>query len=600
MIFLLLLRMKKIIRFLENRINWVHNKLTPGQFLLFSSVLIGLTAGLGAVILKTSVHYLHLAITKDYHIQYQNILFMVFPAVGIFLTALFVQKHLKGKLGGGAANILNAIAKKSSFLPRDQMYSHIVTSAITVGFGGSAGLEAPMVTTGSAIGSNYGKTYNLSYRDRTLLLACGAAAGISAAFNSPITGVICAVEILLIDISINAFVPLIIAAVTGGLLSKIILDENLLLSFHLKQPFNYYNVPYYIILGLLAGMVSIYYSRTYLKIEGFLKPRKKNVYLKAILGGLGLSALILFFPSFFGEGYESIKSLSGAHPEQLFENSIISGLVDNKWTFILLIIIAMMLKVVAVALTIGSGGNGGNFAPSLFVGSYLGFAFASVINLLKITDVPITNFTIVAMAGIISGIFHAPLTGIFLIAEITGGYELMIPLMIVSAISFMIAKYFEPYSMDTKKLAKKGHIFTSDKDKNILATLSTMKVIETEFQVVAQDATLGQLVEVVAKSKRNIFPVVADGMLVGIILLDNIREIMFKSEMYDTILVKQLMRKPPATISVDEDMQSVMKKFDETDAWNLPVLDEGKYVGFVSKSNIFTKYRETLVQNTLG
>ncbi|MFH1005595.1 MAG: chloride channel protein [Bacteroidota bacterium] len=592
--------MKKYIRLYEIFINWLRDKMSPRQFLIFSSILVGMTAGFAAVILKTAVHYIHLVITYDYHIKYQYVLYLVFPTIGILLTVWFVQKHLKGKLGRGTANILHSIAKKSSFLPQDQMYSHIVTSALTVGFGGSAGLESPIVVTGSAIGSNYSKIYHINYKDRTLLLACGAAAGIAAAFNSPIAGVLFALEVLLVDVSISAFIPLIIAAATGGLLSKIILNENILLSFHLKQPFNYYNVPYYIVLGLLAGIVSVYYARTYLKIEDFLKPKKKNIYRKAIIGGLILGILILFFPSLFGEGYGSIKILSDINPEKLFEHSIVGNLISNKWVLVLLILLAMLFKTIAAAFTIGSGGNGGNFAPSLFVGAYLGFAFATVINLLGISDLPVSNFTIVAMAGILSGVFHAPLTGIFLIAEITGGYELMIPLMIVSAISFMIVKYFEPYSMDTKKLAKKGHIFTADKDKNILSTLKTVKVVETDFQIVSPDATLGQLVKVVARSKRNIFPVVADEVLVGIILLDNIREIMFKHEMYESVLVKQLMRKPPATVSLDEDMLSVMKKFDETNAWNLPVVNEGKYVGFISKSSIFTKYRETLVRSSIG
>ncbi len=592
--------MKKYIRIYETFINWIHNKLTPRQFLVFSSILVGLTAGFAAVILKTAVHFIHLAITHDYHIKYQYVLYLVFPTIGILLTTWFVQKQLKGKLGRGTANILHAVAKKSSFLPPDQMYSHIVTSALTVGFGGSAGLESPIVTTGAAIGSNYSKTYHIDYKDRTLLLACGAAGGIAASFNSPIAGILFALEVLLVDVSINAFIPLIIAAATGGLLSKIILNENILLSFQLKQPFNYHNVPYYIVLGLLAGIVSVYYSRTYLKIEDFLKKKKKHIYLKAIFGGSVLAFLILFFPSLFGEGYESIKILSDINPEKLFEHSIVSNLVSNNWILVLLIVLAMFLKTIAAAITIGSGGNGGNFAPSLFMGAYLGFAFAAVLNLLGISKVPVSNFTIVAMAGILSGVFHAPLTAIFLIAEITGGYELMIPLMIVSAISFMVVKYFEPFSMETKKMAKKGHIFTSDKDKNILATLQTAKVIETDFQIVSPDATLGQLIEVVAHSKRNIFPVVENEQLVGIILLDNIREIMFKHEMYDSIFVKQLMRKPPETITPDEDMHLVMKKFDETNAWNLPVVKDGKYIGFISKSSIFTQYRDTLMKSTIG
>jgi CIC family chloride channel protein len=590
--------MSKFLKLFEILIDWLSKKFNPRQILIVSSIFVGLTAGLAAVILKTTVYYIHHIITRDYHIKYQYVLYLVFPTIGILLAVWFVQKHLKGKLGRGTANILHAIAKKSSFLPKDQMYTHIVTSALTVGFGGSAGLESPIVVTGSAIGSNFARTHHINYKDRTLLLACGAAAGISAAFNSPIAGVLFALEVLLVDVSISAFIPLIIAAATGGLLSKIILRENALLSFKSIQTFDYHNVPYYIILGLLAGFVSVYYARIYMKIDSFLKPKKKNVYRKAVLGGIILAVLILFFPSLFGEGYESIKTLSHLHPEKLFTHSILSDYLSNKWLLVLFIVLTMFFKTVAAAITIGSGGNGGNFAPSLFVGAYLGFAFAYTLNLLGITHAPVGNFTVVAMAGILSGVFHAPLTAIFLIAEITGGYELMIPLMIVSASSFMISKYFEPYSMDVKRLAKKGHVFTSDKDRNILTSLKISKVIEMNFQPVLPDATLGELVEVVAHSKRNIFPVVEDEMLVGVIVLDYIREIMFKHDMYEKIYVKELMRKPLALIAPDEDMQSVMKKFDETGAWNLAVVNEGKYIGFISKSSIFVQYRNRLIKTT--
>ncbi len=590
--------MNKFLKTYEVLIERLVKKLSPRQILVGSSILVGLTAGLAAVVLKTLVHYIHLAITFDYHIKYQYFLYLAFPSIGILLSVWFVKKYLKGKIGRGTANILHSIAKKSSFLPKDQMYSHVITSALTVGFGGSAGLEAPIVVTGSAIGSNFGKTHHLNYKDRTLLLACGAAAGLAGSFNSPIAGVLFALEVLLVDVSISAFIPLIIAAATGGLLSKIILQEDTLFTFKLKQPFDYHYVPYYIILGLLAGFVSVYYARVYLKIDSFLKPKKKSVYGKALLGGILLAILILFFPSLFGEGYESIKTLALLNPEKIFQHSILSTLVSNKWMVVLFIILTMFFKTIAAAITIGSGGNGGNFAPSLFVGAYLGFAFAYILNLLGIIHAPVSNFTIVAMAGVLSGVYHAPLTAIFLIAEITGGYELMIPLMIVSASSFMISKYFEPYSMDIRRLAKKGQIFTSNKDKNILTSLKISKVIETDFQIVSPDATLGDLVEIVTHSKRNIFPVVDGEMLVGVIVIDNIREIMFKHEMYDKVYVKELMRKPFAILSPEEEMASVMKKFDETGAWNLPVLNEGKYIGFISKSSIFVHYRNRLIRTT--
>jgi CIC family chloride channel protein len=580
-------------------INWFHAKLNSRQFLIISSVLVGLTAGLAAVLLKTLVHYIHLGIVHDYHIRFQYYLYLIFPLIGILLTVYIVKRFLHGKLGKGTANILHSIVRKSAFLPKDQVYSHIITSAVTVGFGGSAGLESPIVTTGSAIGSNYCRTYHLPYKDRVLLLACGAAAGIAAAFNSPIAGVLFALEVLLVDVTISAFLPLIIAAAVGTLCSKIILREGFLLSFSLQEPFDFHNVPFYVVLGVLAGMVSVYYTRTFVRIGKFFGTNKQKAYQKAIVGGLILAGLIFLFPPLFGEGYESIKVLSQTDAHELLAKSILSKLGDNDWFLLFFIGAVMFIKVIAASITINSGGNGGNFAPSLFVGAYLGYFFSRFINLSGISMLPISNFTIVAMAGILTGVFHAPLTGIFLIAEITGGYELMVPLMIVSAISYLVVKYFEPLSMDEKALLKKGHIITHNKDKTILSSLKMDKMIETDFQKVQPEATLRELTDIVAHSTRNIFPVVnAENNLVGIIYLDTIREIMFKSDLYDTVLVKQLMRNPPALVSPNEHMHSVMKKFDSTNSWNLPVVEDGQYVGFVSKSSLLTKYRLRLIKTS--
>lgn len=562
-------------------------------------MLVGITAGLAAVLLKTMVHYIHLGIVHDYHIRFQYYLYLIFPLVGILLTVVIVKRFLNGKLGKGTANILHAIVRKSAFLPKDQTYSHILTSAVTVGFGGSAGLESPIVTTGSAIGSNYGKTYHLPYKDRVLLLACGASAGIAAAFNSPIAGVLFALEVLLLDVTISAFLPLIIAAAVGTLCSKIILKEGFLLSFSLQEPFDFHNVPFYIILGVLAGLVSVYYTRTFVRIEKLFGVNKQKIYQKAIVGGLILALLIFLFPPLFGEGYESIKVLSGTEAQELLSRSILSKLGNNDWFVLFFIGAVMFIKVVAASITINSGGNGGNFAPSLFVGAYLGYFFSRFINLLGISALPISNFTIVAMAGILTGVFHAPLTGIFLIAEITGGYELMVPLMIVSAISYLVVKYFEPLSMDEKKLLKKGHVITQNKDKTILSSLKMDKLIETDFQKIQPEATLRELTDIVAHSTRNIFPVVnTENNLVGIIYLDNIREIMFKSDLYDTLLVERLMINPTVLVSPNEHMHSVMKKFDSTGSWNLPVVEDGQYVGFVSKSSLLTKYRSRLIKTS--
>ncbi|MBA3705719.1 MAG: chloride channel protein, partial [Bacteroidetes bacterium] len=455
------------INYIEKWINWIHEKLSGKQFLIFSSILVGLSAGLAAVVLKLFVHFIRQFIFEGYLLKFNyKYVYLLMPLIGIGITVLIVKRFFGGKLSRGTSSILHSIAKKGSFLPFRNMYSHVITSGITVGFGGSAGLESPIVSTGSAIGSNFAKRYKLNYKERTLLLAAGAAGGIAGAFNSPIAGVLFALEVLLADITITAFIPLLIAAASGALLSKIILQENILLHFKLQQPFNYHNLPYYIILGLLAGFVSLYYVNFFDKIEQkFKKIRSK--YNRWLIGGFSLAILLAFFPSLFGEGYESIKSLAELKPELLFKDSIISNFIKDQWIIFLFISFTLLLKAFAVGITLGSGGNGGNFAPSLFVGAHLGFSFTYLLMLLGFNNIPASNFTIVAMAGILSGVFHAPLTGIFLIAEITGGYELIIPLMIVSSISYMVVKYFHPDSLDVRKLKRRGTIVSEDKDTNI-------------------------------------------------------------------------------------------------------------------------------------
>ena len=587
------------IKRINSIIEWTQTKLNKKQFIIFSSILVGLSVGLAAIILKTFVHYIFIAATFK-ELGNFKYLFLVLPIVGIFLTVLVVKKLLHGKLDKGLSHIHYAIANKSSIVPKDQMYGQILTSSLTVGFGGSAGLEAPIVITGAAIGSNYSKTYHLNYKERTLLLACGIAAGIGATFNAPIAGVLFALEVLIIDISISAFTPLIISAATGALISKIILQDDILLSFQ-SQSFNYNNVPFYILLGLLAGIISVYHSRAFTKIENIFSKSPNKIYLNAAIGGLAIAALLFVFPSLFGEGYQSIKSLALQQPENLLDNGVFQNYKSNGWFVLIFVGVLIFVKAIATALTLGSGGNGGNFAPSLFVGSYLGFFLSRCLNMLNLTNLPESNFTMVGMAGILSGLYHAPLTAIFLIAEITGGYTLMIPLMIVSSISYAISKYFEPFSMDTKILGQSGKIFTDDRDHNILTTIRTSNLIETDFQKISPNDTLGNLVEIISKSTRNIFPVTdTENKLLGIIILDNIRDIMFKNEMYDKVTAKELMTNPPTTISPTQTMETVMKKFDETGAWNLPVIDNGQYVGFISKSSVFTSYRTKLKATTIS
>jgi CIC family chloride channel protein len=523
-------------------------------------------------------------------------LYLILPLIGIGITILIIKYILQNQLNKGNSDILLSIAKKSSFLPFKQMYSHVITSAFTVGFGGSAGLESPIVSTGSAIGSNFARTYKLSYKDRTLLLAAGAAGGIAGAFNAPIAGVLFALEVILVDISITSFIPLIIAAASGALMSKIILHESNLLFFKLKQPFDSNNVLFYIVLGMLAGLVSLYYVNFFDRIESKFQ-KISSRFVKWIIGGISLAFLFALFPSLFGEGYESIIALSDFRTDDLLKDSLLYNLINNKWILLLFIILTLLFKTIAAAITIGSGGNGGNFAPSLFVGAYLGFAFSFFLTLIGFKDIPVSNFTIVAMAGILSGVFHAPLTSIFLIAEITGGYELIIPLMIVAVVSYVIVKYFHPLSLDVRRLKDKGTIISENKDTSILSKINIKGMIETDFAPIHFKASLRDIVETIKHSKRNIFPVVKkNNKLLGIIYLDNIREEMFNPELYDLVTANEVMLKATMVIESSEDVFSIMKKFEESGHWNLPVVENEIYMGFLSKSTILDKYRHELLE----
>jgi chloride channel protein, CIC family len=573
-------------------------RLTARQFEVVVAIVVGLSAGLLAVILKTFVHFIQKVLAINHSNSHEETPYMIFyPLIGIFLTVWFVQKMLKGNLGRGISDVLYEIAQKSALVKRHKLFSHIVTSALTVGFGGSVGLEAPIVITGSAVGSNIATNFRLGYRDRSLFIGCGAAAGIAAVFNAPIAGVMFAMEVLLSDVTISSFIPLIIAAACGGLFSKIVFKEQSLLEFTDIPAFNYHNIFYYLLLAIVCGMVSLYYIRVSHAIGGLFKKLPLSIWGKAALGGVGLAVFIYVFPSLFGEGYASILSISQGKAEQIIKNSIFSDAAKNEWLFIAFIGAIVFIKPIATSFTLSAGGNGGNFAPSLFVGTYLGFVFARIMNKVFTLDLPETNFTIVGMAGILSGVMYAPLTGIFLIAEVTGGYDLIIPLMIVSTLSNVFVRTFEPYSLEVRSMIDKGEVFSRDKDRNILLLLKTSNLIETDIKTIQVHAFLRQLTELIKNSPRNIFAVVNEqGHLEGIITLDDVREVMFQTRLYDTLTVRQLMNDPPSIVRINESMSDAMKKFDLTEAWNLPVVDENNvYVGFISKSSVFSKYRTQLM-----
>lgn len=559
----------------------------------------GISAGFAAVILKTFVHYIFLIATYDKLSQYR-FWYLILPFLGLVITVFVIKKVLKNKLNKGLGQIHYAIAKNASTLPMHQTYDQVITSSITVGFGGSVGLEAPIVITGAAIGSNFSRKYKLDQRERTLLLSCGIAAGIGAAFNAPIAGVLFALEVLLLDISISAFTPLIISAATGALVSKILLDDEILLSFKLTEAFNYYNVPFYILLGVFTGLIAVFHAKSFTFFEKKINHKQTPSYKKAIISGLILAMLVFFFPTLFGEGYQSIKILASKIPQNILENSILEPFNQSKWFVLMIVGSLIFLKSIATALTIGGGGNGGNFAPSLFVGAYSGYFFSNLINSISSWKLPENNFTIVGMAGILSGLYHAPLTAIFLIAEITGGYTLMIPLMIVSSVSFAVSRYLEPFSMDVKNMAQKGEVLSNDRDLNVLASMKIEDFIQKDYTALTPNLKLGDLVEIVSHSTKNCFPVLNyKHELVGLIWLDEIREIIFKTEKYQSVQVNDLMSKAVFQINPQTSMELIMRKFDESGLWIIPVVENEQFVGFVMKTSIFTAYRNKLKSNTI-
>lgn len=579
-------------QFIKQRGKYISDK----KFLLLASGITGVLAGLAAVLLKYLVHFFQWICESGFDVKYENYLYLLYPLAGILLALLYLRIfHYKLLFDKGLSSIIYAISHKASRIELHKTYSHLITSALTVGFGGSAGLEAPIAITGSAIGSNTAKNLWMSRQDRTLLLAGGAAAGISAVFNSPIAGVIFSFEVLLSQLSIPAFVPILIASASGAVISKMFGEQHLF--FLTTNDWSVSAVPFYIILGMLCGAVSAYMIRTTVKVEGFFH-RRKNLWHKAIVGAIALGLMLFVFPPLYGEGYSVINQLMSGNYASLLDRSLFFRYQSNE-TFIIIFAIAIILiKVIAASVTIGAGGNGGIFGPSLFTGALLGFVFAHVINRFNAIQLNEANFIAVAMCGLISGVLHAPLTGIFLIAEITGGYVLFVPLMIVSSLSYFTTRYFEPNSIYYKVLAERG-LMIKDKDQELLNQLNLSSLIEKDFSLLRPEQTLRELVLVVAASKRNLFPVVNnDGALEGIITLDDIRSIMFERDKYDKVTVRDLMNAPPATAYHDETVIDVIKKFEEHHIWNIPVTENNQYIGFISKSGLLNRYREQLINKT--
>ncbi|MBI9034378.1 MAG: chloride channel protein [Bacteroidales bacterium] len=575
---------------------WRQKHISNKDFIIVMSLVVGLLSGFSAVMLKNVVHHTGEILTSGFDVGEFNFLYLAYPIIGISLTVMFVKYIIKDNLGHGVSRILYAMAKRSGILRVHNMFSSMIASTLTVGFGGSVGLEAPIVLTGASIGSNLGRWFKLNSKTILLLIGCGASGAIAGIFKAPIAGIIFTLEVLMLDLTLASIIPLMISSVTATTVAYFFLGSGADFSFPIKESFIVNNIPYYILLGIFAGLISLYFTRMTMRIETFMGKFKKR-WQKLLFGGLSLGVLIFFFPSLYGEGYGTLMASLHGDADAIVRNSFFYSFKDNFWLFGIVLLMIIFFKVIAMAITTGSGGVGGIFAPSLFTGGITGYFMAYVLNRFEFIKVPVENFALAGMAGIMAGVMHSPLTAIFLIAEITGGYQLFMPLIITSTISFLTIMYFEPHSIYTKRLASRGELMTHSKDRTALSRISVRRLIETNFNTVIEGATLGELTEVISKSQRNVFPVIdAENNFKGVVFINDIRNIVFKTEIYETTYVNDLMFMPKFCVEPGESMDSVTDKFNKGGDFNLPVIKNGKYMGFVSRARVFSEYRKIVAE----
>lgn len=587
--------------FFDRVIDWREKHISTQNFVLILSFLVGISTALAGFVLKSLVEIIKEFLTHNFDSTGVNWLYLIYPVIGILITGLFVRHIVKDDIGHGVTKILYAISRKQSRIKTHNTWSSVVASSITIGFGGSVGAEAPIVLTGSAIGSHLGNSFRLEHKTLMLLVGCGAAGAVSGIFKAPVAGLVFTLEVLMIDLTMASLLPLLVSSVTAVVVSYLLTGTGATFEFHMDEAFQMQRIPATILLGFLCGMVSLYFTRTMNWIENIFG-KFKNPYSRFMLGAVMLSVLIFLFPSLYGEGYDTIDLLlngtSNADWENVMNNSLFYGSANMMLLYLFLVV---LFKVFASSATNGGGGCGGIFAPSLFLGCITGFVMSHFCNSYNLDPfipyIPEKNFALLGMAGLMSGVMHAPLTGIFLIAELTGGYDLLLPLMIVSVVAYLTIKLFEPHSIYSMRLAKKGELLTHHKDKAALTLMRLESVVETDFVKVYPDDDLAGMVKAISQSRRNLFPVVNRmDELVGVVVLDDIRNIIFRQELYHRYTVEQFMVQPYAKILVNEPMDQVMKKFDDTRAWNLPLLDaNGKYMGFLSKSKILNTYRQVMV-----
>ena len=585
---------------MQRFLQWRQEHISEKQFILILSFLVGICTAGAALFLKGLIHLIQNFLTDHFDATSANWLYLIYPAVGIFLTMLFIRYVVRDDISHGVTKILYAISQKKARIKGHNMYSSVIASALTIGFGGSVGAEAPIVLTGSAIGSNLGQFFHIERRKLMLFVGCGAAGVIAGIFKAPIAGLVFTIEVLMIDLTMSSLLPLMVSCITAATVSYIFTGTEAMFEFNMDSPFAMERIPHVILLGILCGLVSLYFTRMMNRCENMFRRFAQRPYMKLLIGGVMLSILIFLFPPLYGEGYNTITLLlngtTSAEWDTLMNNSLFYGFGDVLLLYLILIV---LFKVFASSATNGGGGCGGIFAPSLFLGCITGFVWARISNMLALGGIEVTekNFALLGMAGLMSGVMHAPLMGIFLIAELTGGFDLFLPLMITSVSAYLTIVVFEPHSIYSMRLAKKGELLTHDKDKAVLTLMKVESVVEKNFETVNPDMELGQLVGVISRAKRNLFPVLDNGgRLLGIVQMDDIRHIMFRQELYRRFTVDKLMVEAPCRLSVNDSMEVVIRKFDDTGAWNLPVDDaDGRYLGFVSKSKVFDSYRQMLV-----
>ena len=573
-------------------------RLSNRQMMMLLAVVVGVLAGLGTYLFEVLLYAIKSGLTNWFPVDSAHFLFLIYPAVGIILATLFVKYIVRDNISEGVTRVLYAMSRRNSRIAAHNCWTSVVGGATTIGFGGSVGPEAPIVLTGAAIGSNIGRLARLNYKHTTLLLCCGAGAALAAIFKAPITGVVFVLEILMLDITAASVIPLLIASITATTMAFMLrgFDPILAVTLAPEDAFELWQIPLFILLGGLCGLMAWYFTSMNARIGGFFKKIDKQ-YKKWIWGGAILGILIFVFPPLYGEGYEGFTSLMHGNAQELFDNSLFYRFRGIDWVVILFVIATMFFKVIAMSATNAAGGVGGTFAPSLFVGAFTGASLALVCNMLFHWEVSIVSFTLVGMAGVMAGVMNAPLTSIFLIAELSNGYGLFIPLMITACISFAVDYYLDPDSIYTKQLRQKGELLTHDKDQSVFVFLKLDELMETDFLRIKENMTLGDIVHIISTARRNIFPVIDNfGRLLGIVQLDDLREDMFKHEKYGHP-ISDYMIQPPDRILEHESIQSVMEKFEDKHTWMLPVVDkQNRYLGFISKSRILNAYREQLVR----